>query len=81
MTGNMQDASFADAIVKGFMDDLGGVNVTRRAYLALLDNLYNATGPSPRKDTNGRRKGLDDYIRLGYIPLGKGFDDEVMNTM
>jgi putative alpha-1,2-mannosidase len=81
MTGNMQDASFADAIVKGITDNLGGANVTHRAYLALLDNTFNATGPSPRNDSSGRRKGLAEYMVLGYIPLGKGYDDEVSGTL
>eukprot|EP01069_Polyplicarium_translucidae_P010818 Polyplicarium_translucidae@DN3399_c0_g1_i7.p1 len=60
MVGTMSDVSFADAIVKGF----GGFDVTG-ALRAMKTNAYD----EPPSGDKGRR-GLPDYIKLGFIPRG-----------
>lgn len=74
MTGNMQDASVADAIVK----DIKGFNKSL-AFKAIMDDAYNVSMPYHK--ASGRRKGLGEYKRLGYIPTGLGIGDEVSATL
>jgi len=69
MTGNMQDAVVADAIVKG----IGGFNHSL-AYQGLLQDAF----------VEGKqfgRKGLAEYMQYGYIPSGEGIGDEVSATL
>ena len=61
----MQDASFADAIVKGIQ----GFDHNEAFKVIFQD----ATDPS---NSHGR-KGLADYLKLGYIRTGHGVGDEV----
>ena len=67
MTGHMQDASIADAVVKRkwlpaeFNATLAWESVAKDAFTV---------------DSRGR-KGLELYEAYGYIPLGHGIGDEV----
>ena len=65
MTGNMQDATFADAIVKGI-----GTFDAKEAFKVIFQD---ATDP---ENLHGR-KGLSDYLKLGFIRTGHGVNDEV----
>eukprot|EP00419_Tripos_fusus_P075593 CAMPEP_0172894864 /NCGR_PEP_ID=MMETSP1075-20121228/151810_1 /TAXON_ID=2916 /ORGANISM="Ceratium fusus, Strain PA161109" /LENGTH=859 /DNA_ID=CAMNT_0013749963 /DNA_START=142 /DNA_END=2718 /DNA_ORIENTATION=- len=70
MTGNMQDASIADAIIKGLFADDDKANL---AYKAILDDTESM------KASN--RKGLKEYESMGYVPVGRGIGDEVAVTL
>ena len=65
MTGNMQDASIADAIVKR----IPGFNVSQ-AYAAIRQDAF--TVPQG----NFGRAGLGPYLEHGYIPAGAAGADQ-----
>ena len=74
MTGNTQDASVADAIVKhvkGFDAAL--------AYQAIVGDTFNVSEPCRSKSAHC--KGLGEYKRLGYTPTGHGIGDGVYATL
>jgi len=74
MTGNMQDAVFADALVKG----IGGFDKDL-AYLAIMEDAFNAS--ATKRKGYSTRKGLKEYMQLGYLPMGQGIGDEVSATL
>eukprot|EP00759_Apiculatamorpha_spiralis_P045799 PhF_6_TR42633/c0_g1_i1/m.64117 len=66
MVGTMSDVTIADAIVK----NLPGINYTL-AYQAIRKDAFF------QGDGVGGRLGLNDYIRLGYIPYVSGGLDQI----
>lgn len=74
MTGNTQDASVADTIVK----NVKGFDAAL-AYQAIVGDTFNVSEPCRSK--SGHCKGLGEYKRLGYTPTGHGIEDGVYATL
>ncbi len=72
MTGNMQDCTIADAIVK----NADGVNMSL-AYESIRKDVFTVV---PAGSTGGR-KGMADYLSKGYLPVDGIADNAVSATL
>merc|ERR1712216_201647 len=50
------------------------------AYRAIMEDAFTVV-PHAAVHSEGRRKGLGEYIKLGYIPVGHNVGDEVAATL